>query len=195
MSRIVRKSMDIVNHSRRRPEDEVLELVHTVMHQVRSQQYRVLRARGHDLTHMESKVLIYVSRHPDGTQRDMARDTGRDKAQLARLIKNLRERGLVASQVDPTDRRNQRLSLTADGRSVLHELQRQSTRLATQAAAALSATEVRQLVTLLRQVQGSLATQAANDAGARERASLVRATRRSDGGPAQPAVVVGSRRR
>jgi len=150
------KSMDKVNHLRRRPQDDVLDLVHTVMHQVRSQQYRVLRAGGHDITHMESKVLIYLARHPEATQRDMARDTGRDKAQLARLIKGLRERGLLASQTDPEDRRNLRLSLTSDGRSVLQRLERQSTRLAGKAVAALKAAEVRQLVTLLRRIQRNL---------------------------------------
>lgn len=156
MSRIVRRSVDKVNHAARRPEDEVLDLVHSVMHQVRSQQYRVLRGGGHDVTHMESKVLIYVARHAEATQRDMARATGRDKAQLARLIKGLRERGLLASQADPADRRNLRLSLTAEGRSVLQQLERQSTRLASKAVAALKAAEVRQLVTLLRRVQRNL---------------------------------------
>jgi DNA-binding MarR family transcriptional regulator len=156
MSLIMRKSVDNVNHSRRRPEDEVLDLVHTVMHQVRSQQYRVLRGGGHDITHMESKVLIYVARHREATQRDMARYTGRDKAQLARLIKGLRERGLLSSQADPADRRNLRLSLTADGRSVLQKLEQQSTRLASKAVTALKAPEVRQLVTLLQRVQRNL---------------------------------------
>jgi DNA-binding MarR family transcriptional regulator len=101
-------------------------------------------------------VLIYVARHAEATQRDMARDTGRDKAQLARLIKNLRERGLLASQADPADRRNLRLSLTPDGRSVLQELEQQSKRLASKAVAALKASEVRQLATLLRRVQRNL---------------------------------------
>lgn len=156
MSRIVRRSVDKVNHAARRPEDEVLDLVHSVMHQVRSQQYRVLRGGGHDVTHMESKVLIFLARHPEATQRDMARATGRDKAQLARLIKGLRERGLLASRPDPSDRRNQRLSLTADGKAVLQTLQRQSARLARKAVAALEAAEVQQLVTLLRRVQHNL---------------------------------------
>jgi DNA-binding MarR family transcriptional regulator len=152
----MRRSVDKVNH---RPEDEVLDLVHTVMHQVRSQQYRVLRGAGHELTHMESKVLSYLARHPEATQRDMARATGRDKAQLARLIKGLRENGLLDSQADPEDRRNQRLSLTSEGKSVLQRLQQQSTRLASKAVAALKPAEVKQLVALLRQVQSNLEAQ------------------------------------
>lgn len=155
----MRKSLDNVNRSERRPQDEVLDLVHTVMHQYRSQQYQVLREGGHDITHMEKKVLGYVDRHPDTTQSDIARDSGRDKAQLARLIKALRERGLLDSQADEADRRNQRLSLTADGRSVLRTLDQQSRRLATQAVAGMSDTEQRQLVALLQRVKVNLDAQ------------------------------------
>ena len=147
------KSVDKVNH---RPEDEVLDLVHAVMHQVRAQQYRVLRGAGHDLTHMESKVLSHLARHPEATQRDMARATGRDKAQLARLIKSLREAGLIDSQPDPEDRRNQQLKLTSDGRAVLQRLHQQSSRLASKAVAALKPAEVKQLVALLQQVRRNL---------------------------------------
>ena len=150
------KQVDNVNHLQPRPQDEVLDLIHTVMHQYRSQQYQVLREGGHDITHMEKKVLGYVDQHPDATQSDMARDSGRDKAQLARLIKGLRERGLLASQADEADRRNLRLSLTADGRSVLRVLDQQSRRLATQAVSGMSVAEQRQLVALLQRIRGNL---------------------------------------
>ena len=156
MSPNMARTVDKVNHDERRPQDELLDLIHTVMHQVRSQQYRVLRHGGHDLTHMESKVLYYLARRPEATQRDMARDTGRDKAQLARLIKALRERGLVTHAADPSDRRNQRLSLTRDGREVLRTLERQSSQLARKAVVALSQSELKQLVTLLRRVRENL---------------------------------------
>ena len=152
----MRKSLDKVNHSEPSPQDEVLELIHTVMHQYRSQQYQVLREGRHDITHMEKKVLGYVAHHPDATQSDMSRDSGRDKAQLARLIKGLRERGLLDSQPDAADRRNLRLSLTPDGRSVLRALDQQSRRLATRAVAGMSAAEQRQLLALLQRVKTNL---------------------------------------
>ncbi|MDD9934090.1 MAG: MarR family transcriptional regulator [Myxococcales bacterium] len=134
----------------------MLDLVHTVMHQVRSQQHRLLRAGGHGITHMEVRVLGYLARHAGATQRDIARDTGRDKAQLARLIKSLREQGLLASEADPQDRRNHRLSLTDAGKSVLQELQKHSAAVATKAVATLSPAEVDQLASLLRRVQRNL---------------------------------------
>ena len=151
--------MDNVNQSqsRTRPEDELMDLVHRVMHQYRSEQYQVLRGGPNDITHMESKVLGYVGRHPGATQSDLARDSGRDKAQLARLIKGLRERGLLTGEADEADRRNVRLALTSEGESVLRLLQQQTRRLATKAVAGIDAAERAQLVALLRRVSTNLA--------------------------------------
>ena len=155
----MRKSNDFVNHSppaRSSQGSEVLDLVHRVMHQVRSQQYQVLRDGPADITHMESKVLGFVGRHPGATQSEMAQHSGRDKAQLARLIKGLRERGLLAGQADAADRRSVTLSLTTDGQAVLRSLQQQGRRLNKQATAGLSAAEAKQLVALLQRVRGNL---------------------------------------
>ncbi len=161
----MRKVIDNVNHSQgtgrsarsgNPAEDDPLELIHTVMHQFRSLQYQVLRDGPHHITHMESKVLGYMARHPGATQSDLARDSGRDKAQLARLIKALRDQGLLGGEADEADRRQVRLTLTADGSSVLAVLQQQSKRLASKAVAGLQAAERRQLVALLHRVRANL---------------------------------------
>jgi len=160
MSSIMRKSIDIVNHLREhRPDpaaDDVLELIHGVMHQYRSQQYRVLRDGPHDITHMESKVLGFFGRQPGATQSDLAQHSGRDKAQLARLIKGLRDRGLLVAEVDAADRRNVRLSLSADGQALQQALKQQAGRLGERAVAGFSAEEHQALLSLLRRVQGNL---------------------------------------
>jgi DNA-binding MarR family transcriptional regulator len=101
---------------------------------------------------MESKVLSYLEKHPGATQSELSRDSGRDKAQLARLIKSLRERGLLTGASDEIDRRNVHLSLTAGGSSVLRALNKQSIVLAARAVAGLNQAELRMLVSLLRRV-------------------------------------------
>jgi DNA-binding MarR family transcriptional regulator len=148
----MRKQLDNVNHRETLAEESPLELIHAVMHAYRSQQYQVLRDGSHDLTHMESKVLSYLEKHPGATQSELSRDSGRDKAQLARLIKSLRERGLLTGASDEIDRRNVHLSLTAGGSSVLRALNKQSIVLAARAVAGLNQAELRMLVSLLRRV-------------------------------------------
>lgn len=149
---------DNVNHrGAARVEDDVLDLVHTVMHQYRAQQYQVLRDGPHDITHMESKVLGYFGRHPGATQSELAQHSGRDKAQLARLIKGLRERGLLDGAADDADRRSITLRLTADGQAVLRTLQKQARRLNERAVLGFSGAEQQQLLALLQRVRANLA--------------------------------------
>jgi DNA-binding MarR family transcriptional regulator len=153
----MRKPVDIVKHQGRAAgDDDVLESIHAVMHLYRSLQYRVLRDGPHEVTHMESKVLGFFGRHPGATQSDLAQHSGRDKAQLARLIKALRDRGLLVAEADAADRRNLRLSLSADGSAVQRALHLQARRLGTSAVAGLSADEHRQLLALLQRVKANL---------------------------------------
>ena len=162
MSTIMRKPIDNVNHKGTSADaagpadDGVLELVHSVMHQYRSRQYRTLRDGPHDITHMDSKVLGFFGRRPGATQSDLAQHSGRDKAQLARLIKGLRDRGLLAAEADAADRRNLRLTLSPDGRAVQRALQLQARRLDARAVAGLTEAERKQLRTLLHRVSENL---------------------------------------
>lgn len=156
MSSIMQESVDKVN--RQDPaSDEVLELVHQVMHQFRSQLFQALRQGAHEVTHMESKVLRFFVRHPGATQSDLVQHTGRDKAQLARLIKGLRERGLLNAVADEADRRNLRLTPTDEGLAIQRALQRQARELEAQAVTGLAAADKAQLLDLLRRVQANLA--------------------------------------
>ncbi|MFZ6777786.1 MarR family winged helix-turn-helix transcriptional regulator [Undibacterium sp. Ji83W] len=155
----MRKTNDNVNHSRENNEDGVLDLIHTVMHQYRSMQYQALRDGPHDITHMEGKVLSYFGHYPGSTQSDLAKHSGRDKAQLARLIKGLRDNGLLDAVADETDKRNVRLTLTMDGQAVLTTLRQQAKRLNTLALKDMASNEQQQLLQLLRRVQVNLDTE------------------------------------
>ena len=155
----MRKSDDNVNHMENAGNadtSDVLELIHTVMHEYRALQYRFLRDGPHDITHMDGKVLGFFSRHPGSTQSDLAEHSGRDKAQLARLIKGLRDRGLLEATVDEADRRNVRLALTADGKAIQRALGQQARKLGTKAVSGLSDPEQAQLLTLLQRVRHNL---------------------------------------
>lgn len=152
----MRKTNDNVNHSPRNNEDGVLDLIHTVMHQYRSMQYQALRDGPHDITHMEGKVLGFFGHHPGATQSDLAKHSGRDKAQLARLIKGLRDRGLLDAVADESDKRNVRLTLTSDGQSVLTVLRQQAKRLNTLALQEMDSHEQEQLLQLLQRVKVNL---------------------------------------
>jgi DNA-binding MarR family transcriptional regulator len=149
---------DKVNH---RPAD-VFESIHAIMHLFRSQQFRALRS-GPDaveLSHMESKALAYFWRNPGATQRDLVLHSGRDKAQVTRLVTALRERGLLEARPDPLDRRSTRLYLSAEGGAAFEQAHRQGRQLAERALAGLSDAECEQLGSLLARVEARLRDEA-----------------------------------
>jgi len=152
----MKKQVDKVNQKPVDAADEVFESIHTIMHLYRSQQYRTLRDGEHDLTHMESKVLGFFVRHPGATQSDLVQHSGRDKAQLARLIRSLRERGYLEARADEEDRRSVRLQVTATGLDIFKHLRQQGRHLATVAVQGLSDDERRQLVSILQRVRTNL---------------------------------------
>ena len=138
--------------------------MHAIVHLYRSRQLRGLRGGPHELAHMEMKALGYFARHPGATQSDLVAHSGRDKAQVARLIRALREAQLLEAAADEQDRRSTRLSLSAAGHEVFEDLHRQSGAVSAVALAGLSGDEQAQLMGLLARVRANLEASRADQA-------------------------------
>jgi DNA-binding MarR family transcriptional regulator len=156
MSSIMQKQVDKVNQNPLSPAGEVMESVHTIMHLFRSRRQRSLRGEQHELAHMEVKVLGFFARHPGATQSDLALYSGRDKAQLARLVRGLRERDLLAAETDAADRRSTRLRLSGQGQALYAGWHHHDGELAAGALAGLSEDEQATLLNLLGRVRANL---------------------------------------
>lgn len=153
----MQKQIDNVNQLSQPAAEEVFDLVHTTLHLYRSRQLQLLRGSPYELTHMEHKVLGFFARHPGATQTDLVNRTGRDKAQLARLVSGLKEKGLLEGKTDAADRRSQHLRLTQAGSELHAVLNEYAQRISSLAVASLDDGEQAQLIALLRKVQSSLA--------------------------------------
>jgi DNA-binding MarR family transcriptional regulator len=158
----MQKEVDRVNQ---KSGEDALEVMHAIVHLYRSQQMRGLRngiqAGSHELAHMEIKVLRFFGRHPNATQSDLVAHSGRDKAQVARLIKGLRDAGMLDATADEADRRSTRLTLSSAGQAVCEELRRQSGALGKIALAGLDTDEQARLMALLARVRVNLEAGAA----------------------------------
>ncbi|MCC3701748.1 MarR family winged helix-turn-helix transcriptional regulator [Rouxiella badensis] len=132
--------------------EDVLWVMHMIMHRYRAKQFEMLRDGNHDVTHMEAKVLSYVGRNPGAAPGDLSRFMERDKAQLARLIKGLRDKGLLTSDSDPLDRRIMRLTLTESGLEIRKTMQQQGQRLNKLGIRGFSEEEHQQLLSLVGRV-------------------------------------------
>lgn len=137
------------------PTDDPLDLMHQVMHGVRLQHRQVLVDQP-DLTPMDARVLGYFGRHPGATLKDLGAHSGRDKAQLARLIKGLREAGWLRAEADPEDRRNQRLWLTDAGAALHQRMSVAMREVSRRAVSGLLPQERRVLADLLVRVRDNL---------------------------------------
>lgn len=137
-------------------ENDVLELMHAVMHQVRSRQLRGLGESPNGIAPLEGKVLGFFSRHPGATQSDLVAHTGKDKGQIARLIAGLKDKGLLQAQADAQDGRVMRITLSEAAQAMHADVQRQRKGLATLAVAGMSAEQKRQLLELLQRVHSNL---------------------------------------
>ena len=136
---------------------DVFDAIHSIMHLYRSQQFRAFAGAEHELTHMESKVLRFFARQPGATLSDLVAHSGRDKAQLTRLIKGLRDRGLLEASADAADRRSTRLHVSEAGQALHGRLREIGAQLSGAALTGLKEAEQEQLYALLQRVRANLA--------------------------------------
>jgi DNA-binding MarR family transcriptional regulator len=151
----MQNKVDLVNNVDDTAE-QIFEAIHTLMHQYRSQQFAAIRDDALGLTHMEGKVLGYFCRYPGSTQSDLAQHSGRDKAQLTRLIARLKEAGLLEAKADERDRRSMRLYLTAAGQTLHATLHQQGRQLAARAMQGVPAEQAACLLQALQQIRHNL---------------------------------------
>jgi DNA-binding MarR family transcriptional regulator len=107
---------------------------------------------GRDLKLVHNAILVALDDFGPQSQRELATCLRIDKSHLVKHIDLLEQRGLVKRAPDAHDRRRHRVTLTDAGRSLVAELQsigRQSQR---GFLDALTPTEQRTLVKLLRRV-------------------------------------------
>ncbi|MYN39961.1 MarR family transcriptional regulator [Duganella sp. FT109W] len=145
------KQVNKVNQS-----EQVFDAIHSIMHLFRARQLRGLRDNPHELTHMEYKALGFFFRHPGATQGDLVAHSGRDKAQLARLLKGLRDKQLLDATADEADRRITRLTLSAAGHNIFHSLHQLGIHASSAAVTGMSAEQLTQLQGLLQQIRNNL---------------------------------------
>jgi DNA-binding MarR family transcriptional regulator len=136
--------------------EQVFDAIHSIMHLFRARQLRGLRDQPHELTHMEYKALGFFARHPGATQGDLVAHSGRDKAQLARLLKGLRDKALLEAAPDHSDRRITRLTLSPQGRQLFDSLHDLGLQTSTVALAGMNADQLTELQALLRQIRANL---------------------------------------
>jgi DNA-binding MarR family transcriptional regulator len=144
-----------IEHASELAGESVFEHMHEIMFLFRSQLQQHLREDGGDIPGMALKVLGFFARHPGCSQMELVQHSGRDKGQVARLVKDLTERGLL-QRGDAAKGKRRVLQLTETGLGVHRRLQRQKSQLANKLIAGLSIQELAQLNKLLAKLKAPL---------------------------------------
>jgi DNA-binding MarR family transcriptional regulator len=110
------------------------------------------RIRPLELTPPQAGVLRRLGQFPGQSQRGLADALGMHPPRLVALIDELEDRGLVARDRDPDDRRNYAISLTDEGRRALAELAGVAREHELAITAALDDDDRAQLLALLRRL-------------------------------------------
>lgn len=114
-----------------------------------SQFYRVnirsaVNASELGLNGMHVRCMFIIGKTKECTANDMVKQMGRDKAQIARLVKEMLEKGWIVKQASEIDKRSQILSLSNTGADLQLKISVLEQKLEKRIVAGLSTQEVKE---------------------------------------------------
>jgi DNA-binding MarR family transcriptional regulator len=119
---------------------------------------QVLKTRMQDeaeqgLGPLHLRALCLCLRNPGGSQQQLVQSMGKDKGQIARLIRELEERHFLARTPDERDKRVWRLAVTPEGEEKCQWFSAIEAQLAVDMFGALGARELEQLEHMLSELR------------------------------------------
>lgn len=101
------------------PDSDIRNTLWQLAFQFKVSTKRTIREHGLHLNGMHVRLLYLILSRPECTANGLATSTGRDKAQITRVIKELEAMGLLVRTPHPSDKRSQILALSALGRQLM----------------------------------------------------------------------------
>ncbi|MCU4675247.1 MarR family transcriptional regulator [Catenovulum sp. 2E275] len=125
-------------------ETGIQESLMGLIHQYKKNIRHAVNARELGLTGMHVRVINILARLPksEATANELVKLLGRDKAQIARLLKELIFNGLVTKQENPLDKRSQLLVLTEQGKQLTQTIKQAEQQILAQMQAGLTPEEL-----------------------------------------------------
>jgi len=136
---------------------EVFDTLHELQHFFRARMRKSMEAVRPELTFNEMRVLMRAGRQPGITQRDLVEHSHADKAQMARILAHLQDRGWLTRSASESDKRVRCLHLSAQGQRLFAQLRGLQEQVATELLQDCPPPVQAQLLALLQQARGSAA--------------------------------------
>jgi len=109
---------------------EIFDALHELLHIFRARMRQRLETACPDLSFGELRVLMHVGQHPGCTQKTLVEHSHIDKAQMARTLAQLEDKGWLVRAESASDRRMRELRLSQRGQRLFKRLGAQRATLA-----------------------------------------------------------------
>ena len=137
------------------PSVEIFDTLHELLRIFRARMRQHLAAAHPDLSFGALRVLMQVGAHPGCAQKTLVERSHIDKAQMARLLSQLQDKGWLLRSESAQDRRVRELRLSAAGQHLFRQLAAQRAALAAELLQGCPPAQQVQLQQLLAQALGS----------------------------------------
>ena len=104
------------------------------------------------LTPTQFSSLIRIAEHGPVSQNHLGRLAAMDGATIKGVVDRLRDKGLVRSEADPSDRRRSIVSLTKEGQAAIEGLKEDGRQITDETLAPLNMVERKTLTALLKKI-------------------------------------------
>ena len=129
---------------------DVFEVLHDLMHLFRARLLQSLERIQPGLTFNEFRILMHAGRHPGITQKELVEHSHTDKAQMARMLTQLQDKGWLERSASEADKRVRCLQLSAQGQQLFAQLKNQREQIAAELLGDFPADQQKQLRELLK---------------------------------------------
>ncbi|EFI60251.1 MarR family transcriptional regulator [Comamonas thiooxydans] len=134
---------------------DVFEVLHDLLHLFRARLLESLEAVQPGLTFNEFRILMHTGRHPGITQKELVEHSHTDKAQMARTLAQLQDKGWLERSASEADKRVRCLQLSARGQQLFDQLRHRREQIATELLSDFPAAQQGLLHDLLLQARDS----------------------------------------
>ena len=102
--------------------DDIIELLSELSRLFRTELRRASEVGGRQSAPFQNEILAYIGRNSGISVMALADLSGRDKAQVTRILAELEALGLVTRERSTLDRRSTRLKLTEAGEEIFRQV-------------------------------------------------------------------------
>ena len=137
---------------------ELFEALHELLHLFRSRMRQSMESVHPGLTFNEVRILMHTGRRPGITQKNLVEHSHTDKAQMARMLAQLQEKGWLERSASEADKRVRCLQLSPAGEQLFVQLKARREEVATQLLKDFPMSQKDELLQLLKQALANTRT-------------------------------------